>query len=96
MKPLRPAGPPPPTPLGERHGGTGDHRHALTLTELVAGALEPLRHNRIVAAAMGELVREVACGTLTLDLVRQVKAAIEAERSNARARREWRALAATG
>ncbi|MEE8526248.1 MAG: tetratricopeptide repeat protein, partial [Thermoanaerobaculia bacterium] len=53
--------------------------------------LEPLRQNRIVDAAVGELVRVGAYGTLSLDLVRQVKAAIEAER--ARTRREWRALA---
>ncbi len=58
--------------------------------------LEPLRQNRIVDAAMGELVRAGANGSLSLDLVWRIKAAIGAERNNARTRREWRALATAG
>ncbi len=53
--------------------------------------LEPLQSNRIVEAAVGELLRAGARGSLSLDLVRQVKARLEGER----ARRPWRALEVT-
>lgn len=56
--------------------------------------LEPLRQNRILDAAMGALVRAGAYGPLSLDLVRQIKATIKAQASNARARRAWHALTA--
>lgn len=49
--------------------------------------LEPLRNNRIVSAAIADLLRGGEAG-LTLALVEQVKATLEA----ARERPEWRSL----
>jgi len=54
--------------------------------------LEPLRSNRIVDAAVGELVLAGAVGSLSLDLIRRVKGTIAAQRNDARARRAWSAL----
>jgi tetratricopeptide (TPR) repeat protein len=53
--------------------------------------LEPLRHNKIISAALGDLLR---CGQagLTLALVEQVRARIESER---RRRRGWQLLRVT-
>jgi hypothetical protein len=50
--------------------------------------LEPLRHNKVISAALGDLLR---CGQagLTLALVEQVRARIESERKRKQA---WQLL----
>jgi tetratricopeptide (TPR) repeat protein len=54
--------------------------------------LEPLEPNPIISAAFGELLQTGAFGSLSLDLVKRVKAKLEDARRDVKARQQWRAL----
>jgi tetratricopeptide (TPR) repeat protein len=54
--------------------------------------LGPLEPNPIISAAFGELLQAGAFGSLSLDLVKRVKAKLEEARRDVKARRQWRAL----
>ncbi len=74
----------------------GKPAEAVRVCQGLRPLLEPLRPNRIVDTALGELLLAGAVGSLSLDLVRRVKATITAQRNDVRARRAWRALTMAG
>jgi hypothetical protein len=65
----------------------GRHTDAFEAAASLRGLLEPLRGNKIISAAIGDLLRSGQRG-LTLTLVQRVKARIEGERQT----QDWRSL----